>query len=200
MNEKNDQIKYEIRMYFLLFMMYSFLGWVYESIWYSINAGHFINRGFNYGPYIPVYGFGAAIIMYIVAHIVGPTVRLGHFNIRPIAIFIAIFVVSTIVELICSYVMEYALGIILWDYSKEFMNYQGRICLRASLNFAVGGTLIYYTIQRYAKYMVDKMSVRSQRIFAAILLCIIVSDFTVSFIITEFYPNIKKEGILDRKV
>ena len=48
--------------YVCLFFIYSFLGWVYESIYCTIKTRRWQNRGFLYGPIIPIYGFGAVII------------------------------------------------------------------------------------------------------------------------------------------
>lgn len=48
--------------YFLLFLIYSILGWIMESTLVSIKAKKFINRGFLIGPYCPIYGWGGLII------------------------------------------------------------------------------------------------------------------------------------------
>ncbi|HJJ86594.1 MAG TPA: putative ABC transporter permease, partial [Methanocorpusculum sp.] len=48
---------------FLWFILYGFLGWVWETSFCSIRAKHFINRGFLNGPIIPVYGFGAVFVI-----------------------------------------------------------------------------------------------------------------------------------------
>ena len=46
------------------FLVYSFLGWVIESIYKSIRLKKIVNSGFLFGPLCPIYGFGA-IIMYL---------------------------------------------------------------------------------------------------------------------------------------
>ena len=48
----------------LLFFIYSFLGWVCETIYCSVGSRHFVNRGFLNGPLCPVYGFGALIVVF----------------------------------------------------------------------------------------------------------------------------------------
>ena len=47
---------------FLLFMIYSFLGWVVDIIGHYLSTKKIINRGFFIGPYCPIYGFGALFI------------------------------------------------------------------------------------------------------------------------------------------
>ena len=49
----------------LYFFIYSFFGWLCECLYCGIPARRFINRGFLEGPYCPIYGFGALIVLYI---------------------------------------------------------------------------------------------------------------------------------------
>lgn len=51
----------------LAFFLYSFTGWLCESIYCSLPAGRFINRGFLTGPLCPVYGFGALLIVFLLS-------------------------------------------------------------------------------------------------------------------------------------
>ena len=195
-----QQIKYELRMYFFLFMLYSFIGWVYETILFTVEEGHFVNRGFNFGPYIPIYGFGAVIIMIIISKFIAESNESIKLSTRPLKIFLLILVLSTIAELIGSYIMEYTLGLVLWDYSDEWMNFQGRISPKTSFIFAAGGTATYYTIQPLGKKIIDKISVKGQKIFASVLLTLVLIDFSASLITTIWFSDsIKKDGIIERK-
>ena len=195
-----QQIKYELRMYFFLFMLYSFIGWVYETILFTIEEGHFVNRGFNFGPYIPIYGFGAVIIMIIISKFIAEPNESTKLSTRPLKIFLLILVLSTIAELIRSYIMEYTLGLVLWDYSDEWMNFQGRISPKTSFIFAAGGTAAYYTIQPLGKKIIDKVSVKGQKIFASALLTLVLIDFSASLITTIWFSDsIKKDGIIEKK-
>ena len=51
--------------YVFLFMIYSFMGWVYETALVSIREKQWSNRGFLIGPICPIYGFGALIFILI---------------------------------------------------------------------------------------------------------------------------------------
>ena len=62
----------EFEKYFLWLMIYSVAGWVYESIICSLDHGKFINRGFLNGPYCPIYGFGALLVLKILGGIENP--------------------------------------------------------------------------------------------------------------------------------
>ena len=50
--------------YFLLLMIYSFLGWVMETIYVFILTKKFVNRGFLIGPICPIYGYGVLGILF----------------------------------------------------------------------------------------------------------------------------------------
>ena len=47
----------------LSFILYAFIGWIYEVILEFYYGNGFVNRGFLFGPYLPVYGFGALLIL-----------------------------------------------------------------------------------------------------------------------------------------
>jgi len=53
----------DILTYFLWFMIYSFIGWFYESLLCSFEERKLVNRGFLNGPFCPVYGFGAITVI-----------------------------------------------------------------------------------------------------------------------------------------
>ena len=47
-----------ISRYFVYFVIFSFFGWIYESIYCTIKSKRWENRGFLYGPLCPIYGAG----------------------------------------------------------------------------------------------------------------------------------------------
>ena len=54
---------YKICYYFLLFLMYSVLGWLMEVVNSYFIHKRFVNRGFLIGPYCPIYGIGVLLII-----------------------------------------------------------------------------------------------------------------------------------------
>ena len=118
------------RDYMEYFLVYSFFGWVYESIWCCMiyHRRGFINRGFLFGPWLPIYGFGFFIILGLFALL---KVK------KPVPVFIVGTVVATLSELIASYVIDAAVGSPMWDYHGYFMNFDGRIALEPSLMFGI---------------------------------------------------------------
>lgn len=47
----------------LVFVIGGIFGFIYEEIFYRIDLGYFVKRGTTYGPWIPIYGFGAVAIL-----------------------------------------------------------------------------------------------------------------------------------------
>ena len=102
---------------FVEFIFYSFLGWVWESIYCTINEKKWADRGFLFGPWLPVYGFGAMLML--------PLQKLKKYG--PLAVFAVSTMYATLIELIASYAMEIVNGVWLWNYLEEPLNFQGRI-------------------------------------------------------------------------
>ncbi|ADK82200.1 putative ABC transporter permease [Sediminispirochaeta smaragdinae] len=120
---------YIIEPYLYYFIIYSFFGWVIESTYRSIfELKRPVNSGFLYGPFIPIYGFG------------GVSIVLAGSVLNHLSVFVQVFVftsLATTLEFGTSLIFEKLYSLKLWDYSKFFMNVQGRICLLYSTYWAV---------------------------------------------------------------
>ena len=55
--------EYSVSQWVLLFFLYSFCGWCWEVFLYLVKERRFVNRGFLFGPILPIYGFGAVGIL-----------------------------------------------------------------------------------------------------------------------------------------
>ena len=119
-----------LRNYFENFLVYAVLGWIYESIWCCMiyHKRGFINRGFLFGPWLPIYGIGFFIILGIFKFL---KVK------KPLGVFIIGTLVATIAELSASYIIDMVVGTPMWDYKGYFMNFDGRIALEPSMMFGV---------------------------------------------------------------
>ena len=74
--------------------------------------GYFIKRGTTYGPWIPIYGFGALFIT-----IVG-----YKFRNKPLLVFLISSLVSGLLEFVTGYLLFHVSNIRLWDYNNEILN------------------------------------------------------------------------------
>ncbi|MCI1955128.1 MAG: putative ABC transporter permease [Oscillospiraceae bacterium] len=110
---------------FLAFTVYSFLGWLVESIYCSLHARKWINRGFLNGPFCPVYGFGAVLVVTV----------LDPFRDNLFLLFLAAVVLTSLLEYLTAVLLEALFHTKYWDYSGLRFNIQGRVCLENSLMF-----------------------------------------------------------------
>lgn len=126
----------KIALYVLYFFFYSLLGWIAETIYCSVAAKKFINRGFLTGPMCPIYGTGAVVM----------TVALTPLKAYPVLVFLVGIVLCDIVEFLTSYVMEKLFHARWWDYSDRWLNIQGRICFRHSMYWGIASVAFLYFI------------------------------------------------------
>lgn len=111
-----------------MFFIFCLFGWIWESLYMSIREGRATNRGFLNGPYIPIYGFGGIAIFLVFQRYASAFI--SHESIK---IYFYGLIFATILEYITSFLMEKIFKARWWDYSNEFMNLNGRICLISSL-------------------------------------------------------------------
>lgn len=126
-----------------LFMMFSIVGWLWETPWVSIRTKQFVNRGFLRGPYIPIYGFAVVTIIFTM----GIFENMDSNNIFVILLqFTYMGVVTALWEFVTSYVLEKIFKTRWWDYSTHKFNIQGRISLYVTVFFGLGGYFSYRVI------------------------------------------------------
>ena len=116
---------------FLLFICYSFIGWVIEVIYEYFVNGKLVNRGFLIGPYCPIYGVGGLIA----------TITLTSHKDSVIILFVMSMFMFALLEYFTSYLMEKLFKARWWDYSNYKFNVNGRVCLYLSCLFGLGGGL-----------------------------------------------------------
>ena len=109
------------------FIIYSFLGWVLESVYKTLYQKKLVNSGFLYGPFCPIYGFGA-IIMYLF---------LDEVANKPIITFCLGFVILSIWEYVVATILEKIFNTKYWDYSNNMFNLNGKVCLLNSIFWGI---------------------------------------------------------------
>lgn len=127
-----------IAAYFVNFIVFSFMGWVWETVYCTFKTKHWQNRGFLYGPVCPIYGT-AAVTALIVFNFV-PVLNTG--SLASWKIFLICAAGSAVIEYTTSYVLEKIFHAVWWDYSTVPLNINGRICLPATCGFGLAGIVI----------------------------------------------------------
>lgn len=131
---------------FLYFTIYSFFGWLLETVYASVKQRKFINRGFLIGPFTPIYGFSAILIIISSKLIIN---IFGDYSKSSISLLMSIFVSTlfvTLLELITGYILEKSFNAKWWDYSEEPLNFKGYICLRFSLLWGILSFLLIHIV------------------------------------------------------
>lgn len=122
----------------LFFSIYSMIGWLCESIYCSIPQKRWINRGFLNGPFCPVYGFGALLILAVLSPLLG----VFEFPLELIVLFFTATLLTSVLEYVTSVLLEKLFHTSWWDYSNHKYQIHGRVCLMNSLLFGVMSTLV----------------------------------------------------------
>lgn len=133
----------------LLFSLYAMFGWALESFFKTVIARKFVNSGFLYGPFCPIYGFGALLVIqsFSVAERILPQAT------SPTRIIVSVFsaiLLTTLLEYFTGTIMEALFDSKWWDYSDEQYNLHGRVCLKYSVYW---GILSYLTLSLIHPYV-----------------------------------------------
>lgn len=126
----------EFTLVVLLFFAYSFIGWLWETIYCSFKARHFVYRGFLVGPITPIYGFGIIGVLYLIEPYQNNTALL----------FLLATVLVTVLEYLTSLLLEKLVHASLWDYHDVPLNINGRVAVPVSLFWGVCCLLIVLVI------------------------------------------------------
>lgn len=157
--------------YFLVFLIYSCIGWCMEVVVSLIEKKRFVDRGFLLGPYCPIYGFGMLLIVFL----------LRNYMDNFIVLFILSMVICMVFEYLTSYFMELIFKARWWDYSRKKYNINGRICLETAIPFGVGGTVIMYVVHPFIMGIVTGISNALLIIIGITLLVLFIIDNVISF-------------------
>ena len=161
---------FDLKVLFLLFIVYSITGWIIEVIATYPYTKCFVNRGFLIGPYCPIYG-NCAIAMIFLLHNVT----------NPILLFVLSILICSVGEYVTSYTMEKIFHARWWDYSKNKFNLNGRICLVNSLAFGVLGFLLIKFVNPFVVELITKLSPIMINVLFYTMLTLFIIDNVISF-------------------
>lgn len=163
----------------LYFAVYSFIGWVMETTFASITQRKFINRGFLIGPFVPIYGFGAILI--IQSSNWTSIIFENHFMSLFITLLFSTLLV-TVLEFITGFLLEKVFNLKWWDYSNNIMNFKGYICLSYSLLWGILAFLLIQVIHPTTEQFVHLIPLSNKKYIAAFLVIYFLIDTIKSVI------------------
>jgi len=177
--------KYEkINNYIIYFFLYAVIGWLYEVfLEVVIYKWGFSNRGVLFGPWLPVYGFGSLLFIFLIYPLIKNKNYPKKLYYLPL-VFLGCMAAATALELLTSYICELFLGSWPWQtYADYKINFQARIALSPSLRFGLGGTIFLYILQPVFEKICKKLGKEKVKIYSIIILIVLGIDCIYSFII-----------------
>ena len=178
-----EDLKNNFCFYVCCFITYCFIGWIYEVIWEAAIGNGFVNRGFLFGPYLPIYGFGVLTLYFILRNFMKKKILiLGKINVTPVLVFLAILTIASSIEYFASWIMELLFHKRWWDYSYDLININGRISLRNSSILAAGAMVLLYGIHSILDKYYKKISPKVLDIISTIIIIVVSMDFIVTIL------------------
>ena len=158
-----------IKIYFLLFLIYSFFGWCMEVCVSLVERKRFVNRGFLIGPYCPIYGFSAVMMILLLS-------KINNY----LLLFLVAMVLCSACEYFTSYILEKIFHARWWDYSSLKFNINGRICLKNSILFGLLGVGLIKYVNPFINKFIMLMNKNTLFILFISILIIFIVDLFVS--------------------
>lgn len=168
--------QYTVIQWLFIFYFYCFGGWCFESTYVSIKNKKLTNRGFMRGPFLPIYGSGATMMLVVSM----PFQEMG-LPWRIVLTYIAGCIGATILEYVTGVVMEALFKVRYWDYSNQKFNFQGHICLSSSLAWGLITVAMTELIHEPVERLVLAVPNQALTVVTLILTAGIFADFALSF-------------------
>ncbi len=159
---------------FTVFAIYAFIGWVTEVGYAYYKTGKWVNRGFLYGPFCPIYGAGAVAIILLVDYLKD---KLTHGeSISIVGLFLIVLVVTSGIEYLTGYFLEKMFHTKWWDYSEKRFNIKGYVCLRFSIYWGIIGSIVVEIIHPAILNGIEHLNQTFVTIFSAMLAAYFIID------------------------
>lgn len=155
------------------FFVASVTGYIWEVLLTCILNGTLCNRGFLYGPWLPVYGFGALFL----------SLLLNRFSSRPIVTFFLSAILGSLLELITGLALSTYWHTRYWDYSALPFHIEGYISLLSFLGFGFAGSLWICFLSPRLSRLWSGLPLKPRKYFTYIFLTIFLLDYLISLLI-----------------
>ena len=163
--------QYNLAQWLLFFYIYCFFGWCIESAYVSIHKKKFVNRGFMRGPFLPLYGSGAVMMLFVTIPVRDSLVLTYIFG----------AIGATILEYITGACMEALFKVRYWDYSDKPFNIHGYVCLGTTLAWGLLTILMVRFIHEPVEHLILSLNQTLQDVLATVLTIYVTSDMALSF-------------------
>lgn len=161
---------YTFSTWLFFFYFYCFLGWIWETCYVSVLKAKWVNRGFMRGPFLPIYGSGAIVVLIFTL----------PFRTSPGLVFVVGMVSATILEYFTGVAMEQMFHVRYWDYSNQRLNLNGHICVTSSLAWGMFSVILTLYGHTPVERLVSRMSINTLEVIVFVLTVYISIDMAES--------------------
>lgn len=179
---KISVFEYNIWQILQYFIIYSFVGFIIETIYGLLTEGVIESRqSMLYGPFCCVYGLGAICLICMPKQ-----AKKNNWT-----LFGAGFIIGSIVEYLISWIGDCIFHVKWWDYTDLAFNINGRVCLIFSIFWGILTVLLNKSINPKVDEMIDKIPVKKINTITMVLIIFMFIDFLISsFALKMFYTRL----------
>ncbi|MDE7272403.1 MAG: putative ABC transporter permease [Lachnospiraceae bacterium] len=163
-------MRYTFSTWLFFFYFYCFLGWVWETCYVSVLKAKWVNRGFMRGPFLPIYGSGAIVVLIFTL----------PFRTTPGLVFVVGLVSATVLEYFTGAAMERLFHVRYWDYSNQRLNLNGHICVTSSLAWGVFSVILTLYGHTPVERLVSRLNINALEVIVFMLTVYISIDMAES--------------------
>lgn len=145
--DKTDKITIHQTIWYL--MIFSIIGLIIETLFCYFTTGIIESRkGLIFGPFCPIYGFGATFIIFM----------LNSLKNNKIKLFVYGGILGSVIEYLISFGLEAFYGTKFWDYSFLKLNLNGRICVTYTLFWGILAFILIKFVKPFIDGIINKIN------------------------------------------
>lgn len=179
-----DTMQYTLYQWMLFFFSYGFLGWVWECLYVSAYRKKWVNRGFLYGPLIPMYGFGTVLVLWVTVPVRGSIPWVFLLGMTGI----------TVLEYGTGTAMQKLFHARYWDYSRNRFNVNGYICPFCSFGWGLFSIIQIQFLHFVLESTVLKIPAAAAGIISMIFVAVYAADTALSVQSALYLRKKQEEG------
>ena len=162
---------YTFRQWLSFFYLYCIFGWCFESAYVSLKQLRPVNRGFLKGPWLPLYGSGAILVLWMTL----------PFQNSPVEVYVVGLLGATVLEYFTGETMVRLFKVRYWDYSNQHFQYKGHICLSSSIVWGFFSVMMVYVVQPQVERFVFWLNSEFVSVLTFLITVCMVYDFAGAF-------------------
>lgn len=162
---------YHFQEWLSFFYFYCIFGWCFESVYVSLKKHRPVNRGFLKGPWLPLYGSGAILVLWLTL----------PFQETPALVYLVGAAGATVLEYFTGEAMVRLFKVRYWDYSNQRIQYKGHICLSSSVAWGFLSLLMVYVVHKPVESFIFRIHEEAVSVLTFGITVCIVYDFSNAF-------------------